>query len=80
MVKPLKVILKCMEQHNMVVFPHTTQFDESKPKSNWYRENEYCAYHRMHDQDRNRCIKLKHLVQDLIDQEKLLSILSQENP
>lgn len=41
----LDVIFKCMEQHNMVVYPQTLSFDESKPMLDWYKENDYCTYH-----------------------------------
>lgn len=60
--EPLDVILKHMEQHNMVVYPQTILFDESKPKPSWYEENEYYAYHYVKGHATNKCMKLKHLV------------------
>lgn len=68
--EPLDAIFKCMEHHNMVVYPQTIPFDESKPKPDWYKENEYRAYHHVKGHATNKCMKLKDLVQDLIDEGK----------
>lgn len=67
MVEPLDIIFKRMEQHIMFVYPQMQPFLESKPKPDWYKENEYCAYHRIKNHEMNKWMKLKHLVHDLID-------------
>lgn len=69
--EPLDTIFKHMEQHNTVVYPQTQPFDESKPKHDWYKRNEYCAYHHVKGHETNKCMKLKHLFQDFIDQGKI---------
>lgn len=56
----------------MVVYAQTQPFDGSKPKPNWYKDNEYCAYHHIYGHDMNKCMKLKILVHDLIDQGKIV--------
>lgn len=56
----------------MVVYPQMQPFDESKPKPDWYKENEYCTYHCVKGHETKKCIKLKHLVQDLIVQGKIV--------
>lgn len=33
----------------------------------WYRENEYCEFHKIKGHSTNRCLKLKNYIQDLID-------------
>lgn len=67
MAEPLNIIFKHTEQHNMVVYPQTQTFDQSKPKLDSYKENEYCAYYCIKGHGMNKCMKLKHLVQNLID-------------
>ena len=42
-------------------------FDENKPKSKRYSENEYCKYHHIKGHDKNKCIKLKIFIQNLVD-------------
>lgn len=50
-----------------MVFPNTRPFNENQPKSKWYRENEYCKYHRIKGHDTKKCIKLKVFIQNLVD-------------
>ena len=50
-----------------MVFPNTRPFDENKPELKWYRENEYCKYHRIKGHDTKKCIKLKVFIQNLVD-------------
>lgn len=69
--EPLDVIFKHMKQHNMIVYPQKQPFDESKTKLYWNKENEYCAYHHVKGHETSKCIQIKHLVQDLIDQGKI---------
>ena len=51
----------------MVIFPLTKPFDENQPKPVWYRENDYCEFHKIKGHSTNRYSKLKNYVQDLID-------------
>ncbi|KAF5933378.1 hypothetical protein HYC85_029549 [Camellia sinensis] len=41
------------------------------PLPSRYDPAKYCAYHQQHDHDTNRCIRLRHKIQDLIDEETL---------
>ena len=36
-----------------------------------YDPAKYCAYHQHHGHDTNRCIRLRHKIQDLIDEETI---------
>ena len=65
--EPLETIFQKLVDHNLMVFPNTHPFDENQPKSKWYRENEYCKYHRIKGHDTNKCIKLKIFIQNLVD-------------
>jgi len=37
-------------------------------KAPWYKENEYCDYHRVKGHKTSGCMCLKHVIQDCIDQ------------
>ena len=65
--EPLEAIFQNLVDHNLMVFPNTHPFDENQPKAKWYRENEYCKYHRIKGHDTNKCIKLKVFIQNLVD-------------
>ena len=69
--EPLDAIFQKLVDHNLMVFPNTRPFDENQPKSKWYRENEYCKYHRIKGHDTNKCIKIKFFIQNLVDDGEL---------
>jgi len=56
---------------SLMVFPNTQPLDKNQPKSKWYRENEYCNYHRIKGHDTKKCIKLKIFIQNLVDDREI---------
>jgi hypothetical protein len=58
-------------EQDLIIFPNTRPFDENQPKPAWYKDNEYCDYHRVRGHDTKKCMKFKNYVQDLIDSGKI---------
>lgn len=81
----LLLFVKCsctkMQSHNMLVYPQTQPFDESKPKPNWYKDNDYCNCYCIKGHTMNKFMKFNHLVQDLIDQGKIdVDVTTRKSP
>ncbi|KAH9298054.1 hypothetical protein KI387_029736, partial [Taxus chinensis] len=46
--------------------PHTG-FDPSRPIPGWYKENDYCNYHRVNGHSDSNCITFKNIVQGMLE-------------
>lgn len=68
----LDVIFEKMAKENLTKYPPTQQIDQDQSKASWYRDNEYCKFHRVKGHTTLRCKKLKDYVQDLIDQKEII--------
>ena len=77
--EPLDVIFEKLVKENLIKFPPTQQIDPGQSKAAWYRDNEYCKFHRVKGHTTLRCMKLKDYVQDLIDQ-KEITVDAQTSP
>ncbi|WP_197054046.1 hypothetical protein, partial [[Clostridium] innocuum] len=56
---------------NMIAYPPVPQKDDNAPKSDWYKEHEYCDYHRVKGHTTLKCMRLKNYIQDLIDSKEI---------
>ncbi|KAH9320701.1 hypothetical protein KI387_015340, partial [Taxus chinensis] len=46
--------------------PHTG-FDPERPMPAWYKEHEFCNYHRVKGHSDNNCITFKNIIQEMLD-------------
>lgn len=51
---------------NIISFP-LIRSPDFEPKPKWWRENEFCDFHRGKGHKTNNCFSLKHTIQDLIN-------------
>ncbi len=68
----MDVIFEKLVKENLIKFPPTQQIDPSQSKAIWYKDNEYCKFHRVKGHTMLRCMKLKDYVQDLIDRKEII--------
>jgi len=68
LVEPMEVILRKLLQAGDVILPDAPPNGEPLFRAPWYKENEYCDYHRVKGHKTNGCMRLKHVIQDCIDQ------------
>jgi len=73
-------VLKKILDHNIITLPEIRPDEMQNKNGKWYRENEFCNYHRQRGHDTNKCHSLKHVVQDLIDEGKLQVETPSQNP
>ena len=69
--EPLDQIFFRLAKANMITYPPIPQKDDNTPKSDWYKEHEYCDYHRVKGHTTLKCMRLKHYIQDLIDHKEI---------
>jgi hypothetical protein len=75
----LDAIFEKLAKENLIKFPPTQQIDPGQSKAAWYKDNEYCKFHRVKGHTTLRCMKLKDYVQDLIDR-KEITVGAQTSP
>lgn len=75
----MDVIFEKLARENLIKFPPTQQIDPGQSKVAWYRDNEYCKFHRVKGHTTLRFVKLKDYVQDLIDWKEII-VGSQTSP
>ena len=69
--EPLSEILKKLCDNGMITLPDIKPENPNAKGSKWYKENEFCAYHRQKGHNTNKCRTLQHKIQDLIDSRKI---------
>lgn len=58
---------KTLLANNLIILPDNSWPYDLEIKPKWWRETEYCDFHRNKGHNTNNCMKLKHEIQDLID-------------
>jgi len=69
--EPIEDILDRCLKNGLITLPPIKPHQENELKAMWYNENDYCDYHCIVGHKTSDCMKLKHCVQDLIDQKKV---------
>lgn len=64
--EPLESALKTLLANKLIVLPEARSY-EPPVKPNWWNDNHFCNYHQNKGHQTNDCQRLKHLIQDLID-------------
>lgn len=64
--EPLENALRTLVANKIITLPDLRPY-EPQVKLNWWNDSHHCEYHRNKGHKTNECMKLKHLVQDLID-------------
>ena len=72
LVEPIKDVLKKLLNAQSINLPKVKPEDLSWEKPIWYKDNEYCIYHRHKGYDTNKCNQLKNIIQRLIDDGQVL--------
>ncbi|KAH9313031.1 hypothetical protein KI387_028066, partial [Taxus chinensis] len=60
-----------LDASHMVTYPTTQPFDDNAPKPSWYKEHDYCDLHHVKGHKTNKCLRLHHYIQDLIENGKI---------
>lgn len=64
-------ILRKLRNHHIITFLDIRSKNSKNKECRWYKENKIFHYYHQKDHDTNKCIILKNVVQDLIDNGKL---------
>lgn len=69
--KPIESMLNKLVHAKLINLLESLNRGEPSFKLSWYDDNAYCEYHSTKGHDMLDCIKLKNLIQDLIDQREI---------
>lgn len=69
--EPLEVIMHKLFQTNLIKLPDKTTYDEPNCKPPSYNENDQCKFHKIKGYMTNNCMRLKNIIQDLIEKGKV---------
>ena len=73
LIESLSTILKQLDGVKMVEYPTATiPYKEDSPKPVWFKDNEYCDFHRVKGHETDRCFRLCHYIRDLIEEGKII--------
>jgi len=64
----MEVVFQKLVQVGDNILPDVPPNDKLVFKAPWYKENEYCEYHKVKGHKTNGCMHLKHVIQDCINQ------------
>lgn len=62
------MILKKLIKSNLILLPNYKNYQEPQVKPLWYRDEDHCEFHQTKGCKTQSCFKLKHLIQDVIEQ------------
>jgi len=66
----LETALRKLITNNLITLPSAREY-EPKVKPHWWNDNDFYDYHQNRGHKTNDCISLKHIIQDLIEQNKI---------
>jgi len=69
--EPLSKNFQELYDNQMITLPKIRSKNSNAKRKQCYNEHEFCNYHRQRGHDTNTCKNLKHIIQDLIDNEDL---------
>lgn len=70
--EPLDVIFEKLVKDNLVWYLQTQPMEPNQTQASWYKDNEYCKFHRVKGHTTLKCMQLKDYVQDLIDRKEII--------
>lgn len=58
-------------QQNLIKVNDHPNYEELSFKTPWYNEKDLCEFHKIKGHTPNNCMRLKHIIQDLIEKEEV---------
>ena len=71
MIESYEVVLQIFLANKITMLPNNSRPYDPPLKPNWWRDDQYCNYHRKKGHNMENYFKLKDTIQDLIDQGKV---------
>lgn len=71
LLEPIETIMKKLVESNLITLLNFENYQEPQEKPSWYNECDLCDFHKIKGHKTTNCMKLKNIIQDLIEKDTI---------